>query len=352
MASPSVPSRRTVLAAALTTLVVMASGLVTRDTSSAAPGTRTLVVAGYTTPREVYNKEVFPAFKKYWQQKTGQEVKFEDSWQGSGAQSRAVIAGLEADVVVLSLDPDVEKLSKAGLITHDWRQQAVGGMVSRSVVALAVRKGNPKGIKDFSDLTKPGLNVLTPNVRTSGGAMWNVAAIYGSGLRGAGNGADAATRADALLKGILTNVTIMDKGARESMITFERGVGDVAITYENEILTGRATGQTYDMVIPPSTLLIENPAAVVDTYVDKHGSRDVAEAFVAFLTTRKVQESFARAGYRSVDTAVQARYAAQFPQPTDLFTIKDLGGWPKVSKDYFGAGGVYDRVAGPAAEAR
>ena len=250
----------------------------------AAKPIRTLTLGAYTTPREAYGKAIIPAFQRYWQEKTGEEVRFEESYLGSGAQARAIVGGFEADVAALSLEADVESIARASLITRDWKAGPYAGMVTRSIVVIAVRTGNPMAIRDWDDLRRPGLNVLTPNVRTSGGAMWNVCAIYGAALRG-GTAAprDDARAAEDLLGGVLRNVSIMDKGARESIVSFEKGLGDVAITYENEVLVGLKAGRAYDYIVPRATILIENPAAVVDTYADKHGNRDLADAFVAFL---------------------------------------------------------------------
>jgi len=313
--------------------------------ASATPTARTLTLGAYTTPREAYGKAIIPAFQRYWKQKTGQEVRFQESYLGSGAQARAIVGGFEADVAALSLEADVDTLAKAGLIQRDWRAGPGRGMVSRSVVVLAVRQGNPKAVRDWDDLRRKGLEVLTPNVRTSGGAKWNVCALYGAALRG-GTGAkkgDGAA-ASALLTDVLRNVTVMDKGARESMINFEKGVGDVAITYENEVLVGRKSGETYEYVVPRATILIENPAAVVDRYADKHGNRDVAEAFVAFLATPEAQRAFAEYGLRPVDAGVARETAGKFPAVRDLFSIRDLGGWAQVDKSLFAPDGVYERA--------
>jgi sulfate/thiosulfate-binding protein len=310
-----------------------------------APAVRTLTLAAYTTPREVYGREIIPAFQKMWKEKTWQEVRFEESYLGSGAQARAVVGGFEADVAALSLEPDLQKLVEAGLVRPEWNRGPHGGMVSRSIVVLGVRPGNPKGIRDWDDLRKPGVNILTPSPKTSGGAMWNVAALHGAVARGhAGGGAQP----EAVLGEVLRNVSIMDKGARESMLTFESGVGDVAITYENEALVAKQAGKAMDYVIPRSTILIENPVAVVDTYADKHGNRDVAEAFVAFLTTPEVQRMYARYGLRAVDDKVAAETAAQYPRVQDLFTVRDLGGWPALTSTLFAAGGSFDRASASA----
>ncbi|MDD5390111.1 MAG: sulfate ABC transporter substrate-binding protein [Gallionellaceae bacterium] len=306
----------------------------------ATTAARSLTLGAYTTPREAYGKAIIPAFQRYWKQKTGQEVRFQESYLGSGAQARAIVGGFEADVAALSLEADIDSLARAGLIQRDWRAGPSRGMVSRSVVVLAVRKGNPKAVRDWNDLRHAGLEVLTPNVRTSGGAKWNVCALYGAAMRG-NNDTTAAT---ALLSDVLRNVTVMDKGARESMINFEKGVGDVAITYENEVLVGRKSGETYEYVVPRATILIENPVAVVDKYADKHGNRDLAEAFVAYLATPEAQHAFAEYGLRPVDAGVAKEVGKQFPAVRDLFTIRDLGGWGQVDKTLFGPAGVYERA--------
>jgi len=305
----------------------------------------TLVLGGYTTPREAYGKAVLPAFQKFWKEKTGKEVEFQESYQGSGAQSRAIIGGFEADIAALSLEGDIDKIAEAGLITHDWKATLYHGMISTSIVVIAVRPGNPKGIKDWADLASPGLNVLTPDPKTSGGAQWNINAIYGAALRGlAGVPRDDKAAASEFLKSILRNVSIMDKGARESITNFEKGVGDVAITYENEVLVGQQSGQSYEYVIPASTILIENPVALVDRSVDKHGVREAAEGFINFLWTPDAQRAYARFGLRPVNEAVSAEVKAQFPPVQDLWKIDYLGGWKQVTDEIYGPKGVYTRI--------
>ena len=306
----------------------------------------TLILGAYTTPREAYGKAVIPAFQKYWKDKTGQDVEFQESYQGSGAQSRAIIGGFEADIAALSLEGDIDKIAEAGLISHDWKSTPNRGMVSTSIVVIAVRSGNPKNINDWPDLAHAGLNVLTPDPKTSGGAQWNINAIYGAALRGfAGVAKDDKAAAQEFLKSVLRNVSIMDKGARESITTFEKGVGDAAITYENEVLVGRQSGQNYDYVVPHSTILIENPIALVDKYVDKHGAREVAEAFVNFLWTQEAQRGYAKYGLRPVvPTAVAGEVLAQFPAVQDLWKVDYLGGWKKVSDEIYGPQGVYSKT--------
>jgi sulfate/thiosulfate transport system substrate-binding protein len=305
----------------------------------------TLILAGYTTPREAYGKGIIPAFQKYWKEKTGQDVEFQESYQGSGAQSRAIAGGFEADIAALSLESDLDRIAEAGLITHDWKSKPNHGVVSTSVVVIAVRQGNPKGIRDWPDLTRPGLNVIAPDPKTSGGAQWNVNAIYGAALRGAaGVPKDDPAAAKQFLKDVFRNVSILDKGARESITTYEKGIGDVAITYENEVLVGRQSGQNYDYVIPRSTILIENPVALVDKYVDKHGVRQAAEAFVNFLLEKEPQRAYAKYGLRPVDQDVAREVQGQYPAVEDLWKIDYLGGWARVTREIYGPEGVYTKV--------
>jgi len=303
-----------------------------------APGALKLTLAAYSSPSAAYDK-IIPLFVADYKAKTGQAVSFATSYQGSGAQSRAVIGGLEADVVALALAPDVDAIAKAGLITHDWTTAPHKGIPSDSIVAFAVRKGNPKNIHDWADLAQPGLNVLTPDAASSGGARWNILGLYGAALRGhvTGVAANDPAAAQTFLTSVLMNVSVMDKDARTSMTTFEKGVGDVAITYEDEVVQGQQRGQDYQLIIPQSTLLIETPVAVVDTYVDKHGTRAAAEAFVNFLFTPPAQQVFAQLGFRPVDPDVAKATAAQFPAVTDLFTIDQFGGWSKANSDFFAA---------------
>ena len=300
-----------------------------------------LILAGYTTPREAY-RELIPLFQEQWKAKTGQNVVFEESYQGSGAQSRAVAEGFEADIVALSLEADVIRLEEAGLITHNWRNQPFGGMVSTSVVAFAVREGNPKGIQDWADLAQPGLEILTPNPKTSGGAMWNILGAYGAAQRGhvAGYSADEAGAQEFLLA-VLQNVSVMDKSARDSIVNFEKGIGDVAITYENEVFVGQQAGQVYELVLPTSTIQIDNPIAIVDSYADKHGTREVAEAFIEFLFTPEAQQVFAKYGLRSPDPDVAQTTVDLYPPIEDLFTISHFGGWQDATPTFFGETGIF-----------
>lgn len=305
----------------------------------------TIILGAYTTPREAYGK-LIPLFQHQWKDKTGQDVEFQESYLGSGAQSRAVVGGFEADLVALSLEADVNRIGDAGLITHDWKSKGAGGMVSNSIVVFAVREGNPKNIKDWKDLTRQGLEILTPDPASSGGAQWNVMAAWGAAKRGFVDGyaPEDDNAARQFLKDVFKNVTVLDKGARESIINFEMGVGDVAITYENEVLVAHRAGQKYDYVIPRSTILIENPIAVVDSNVDRHGTREVAEAFRDFLLTPEAQTVFAEYGLRSIDTTVAKRTQAQYPPVQDLFLIEDVGGWKTVTSTFFGPNGIFTKL--------
>jgi sulfate/thiosulfate-binding protein len=322
-----------------------AAGATTAVVPVANGGPNTIVLGAYSTPREAYGK-LIPIFKAQWKQQTGQDITFQESYQGSGAQARAIAQGFEADIAALSLEADVNQIIKAGLITHDWKTGPYKGMVSDSIVAFAVRKGNPKGIKDWADLAKPGVQILTPNPKTSGGAQWNILALYGAAKRGFVQGVakDDDAAATEFLKSVLKNVTVLDKDARGSITNFEQGVGDVAITYENEVLVGKQNGQDYDLVIPRSTILIENPVALVDKSVDKHGNRKAVEAFLNFLFSKEAQNVFAQYGLRSVDPEVAKATAAQYPAVADLFQIDYFGGWKEATPKYFGDGGIFSKA--------
>ena len=321
------------------------------DTAAPAPTETTapkppvkLTLAAYSTPAEAYEK-IIPLFIAHWKAEHNQDVTFEKTFAGSGAQSRAVIGGLEADIVALSLEGDVTNIAKADLIKRDWKAVAPkSGIVTTSVVGFAVRKGNPKGIKDWADLAQPGLEILTPDPKTSGGAQWNILALYGAALRGKIKDVPAGDEAAAtkFLVSVLKNVTALDKDARGSITNFETGNGDVAITYENEVALGQQRGQDYELILPTSTISIETPVAVVDVNSDKHGVTEVADAFVQFIFSKEAQEIFAQYGFRSSDPDVLKATASQFPAITDLFTITDqYGGWPTAKEKYFSDTGIY-----------
>lgn len=297
----------------------------------------TLTLAAYSTPREVYGK-IIPAFQTKWKEEhNDQQVIFQESYGGSTTQSQNVVNGFEADIVALSLAPDVDFIADEGLITHDWTDAPDKGMVSSSLVVFDVRPGNPKGIVDFDDLTQDGLEILTPDPASSGGARWNIVAAYGAAMRGfADNEEGDESGAIDLLGGIFENVTVLDKTARDSIKNFEAGNGDIAITYENEILTAQEAGLEDEMVIPPSTILIENPVAVVDEYAEKHCVEEVAEAFVEFLHTPEAKELYTSVGFlRSTDRAEAQKGGEDFPPVKDLFTVEDIGGWDDLNTNLF-----------------
>lgn len=321
------------------------SGAATNTGSNGAPASCTpsdspvITFAAYSTPREVYGK-IIPAFQAKWKEDhDGQNVIFQESYGGSTSQAQNVVNGFQADVVALSLAPDVDTIKDAGLITHDWTAAPDGGMVSASVVVFDVRPDNPKAITDYDGLTQPGLQILTPDPAASGGARWNIVSAYGAAERGnvAGVTADDAG-AEQLLTGIFKNVTVMDKSARDSIKNFEAGNGDVAITYENEVLTAQKAGLPDEMVIPPSTVLIENPVAVVDKNAEAHCVVAAANGFVDFLHSDDAKALYASVGFlRPVDPAAAAQGDGDtFAPIQDLFTVADLGGWDQIDTKVFG----------------
>jgi sulfate transport system substrate-binding protein len=288
-------------------------------TSGGSGKSAKLALVAYSTPQVVYD-ELIPAFAKT---SPGTGVSFTQSYGASGDQSRAVEAGQPADVVAFSLAPDVNKLVKAGLVADNWADTPTKGFVSNSVVVLMVRKGNPKGIKTWADLLKPGVEVLTPNPFTSGGAKWNLMGAYGAQLK---LGKTPAQATDYIRELLTKHVKVQDKSGRESVQNFLGGNGDVCISYENEAITAQQKGSDVDYVIPDQTLLIQNPIAVTAKAAPQ------AKAFVDFALSKPAQEIFAKHGYRPVDGEVTGGH---FPTPKDLFTIDDLGGWTKVNDTFF-----------------
>ncbi|MGE5459618.1 MAG: sulfate ABC transporter substrate-binding protein [Solirubrobacterales bacterium] len=310
--------------------------------------TPVITFAAYSTPREVYGK-IISAFQTKWKDEhDGQQVIFQESYGGSTTQAQNVVNGFEADVVALSLGPDVDYIADAGLITHDWTAEADGGMVSTSVVVLDVRPGNPKGFADFSDIGAAGVGVLTPDPASSGGARWNIVAMYGAAMRGfAGVTEGDEAGAQTLLTNVFHNVIALDKSARDSIKNFEAGNGDVAITYENEVFTAQDAGLPDEAVYPPSTILIENPATVVDVNVDKHCVRDAAEAFVEYLHSDEAKEYYRTVGsLRPTDAAAAAAGDKEmgFPPIQDLWTVDDFGGWKALDEKLFSDSGVFTQA--------
>jgi sulfate transport system substrate-binding protein len=303
-------------------------------------------LAAYSTPREVYNAKIIPAFVKLWKDQTGQSVLFQESYAGSTTQAQNVVNGLPADIVALSLAPDVQQIADAGLITQDWTRAPDKGMVSSSVVVFDVRPGNPSGVADWNDLATPGLEVLTPDPAQSGGARWNLVSLWGSALRGdvPGVTVDDEAAATTLLQGVTSNVLTYDKSARDSIQNFEAGNGDVAITYENEVKTANAADPGKDeAVYPKGSVMIENPVAVVDKNAEAHCVTDVANAFVEFLHTDEAKGYYTTTGYlRSTDAKQAAAGDPKngFPAIDDLFTVDDLGGWDALDEKLFSESGI------------
>ncbi|MEO6688570.1 MAG: sulfate ABC transporter substrate-binding protein [Dokdonella sp.] len=312
------------------------------------PAETSLLNVSYDPTRELYS-DINAAFAADWKQRNGESVAIKQSHGGSGKQSRSVIDGLEADVVTLALAYDVDALHAHGdLLPADWQKRLPDNSAPyTSTIVFLVRKGNPKGIKDWDDLVKPGVGVITPNPKTSGGARWNYLAAWGYAAKKYGG--DAAAQ-DFIAK-MFKNVPVLDTGARGATTTFvERGQGDVLLAWENEALLalGEAGGKdTFEIVAPSTSILAEPSVAVVDKVVDKHGTRKIAEAYLQFLYTPQGQEIAAKNGYRPRDSAIAARYAEKFPQ-LPLFTVDEtFGGWQKAQATHFADGGTFDQIYTP-----
>ena len=286
----------------------------------------TLNLVAYSTPQQVYEDNSSPAFKDT---SDGKDVDFSNSFGSSGDQSRAVEAGQPADVVEFSLEPDMTRLVDAGIVGSDWNQNQYKGIVTNSVVTLMVRPGNPKNIQSFDDLARDDVEVIDPNPATSGGARWNIMAIYGSQI--AEGKSDA--QAQDFVKQVLANTSVQDDSARDSLNTFSGGKGDVLVGYENEAIQAKQESIDLDYVTPDSTILIQNPIAVTKDAPSE------AQKFLDFLYTDQAQQSFADAGYRPVVKSVADKNASKFPTPSGLFTIDKFGGWSKVADPFFGDNG-------------
>ncbi len=304
----------------------------------------TLLNVSYDPTRELY-KDYNEAFAKQWKAKTGDNVTVKQSHGGSGKQARTVIDGLEADVVTLALAYDIDAVAERGLIKPDWQKRlAHNSAPYTSTIVFLVRKGNPKGIKDWADLVKPGISVITPNPKTSGGARWNYLAAWGYALKKPG-GSEAGAR-DYVGK-LFKNVPVLDSGARGATTTFvERGIGDVLLAWENEALLAiRELGPDKVQIVAPSvSILAEPPVAVVDKVADKRGTRKVAEAYLQYLYSDEGQEIAAKNYYRPTSPKTLAKYAAQYPK-VKLFTIDEVtGNWAKTQKAHFADGGLFDQI--------
>ena len=311
---------------------------------SLAQAQTTLLNVSYDPTRELY-QEFNPAFAKYWKGKSGQEVVVKQSHGGSGKQARSVIDGVDADVVTLALAGDIDAIAeKARLLPADWQKRLpLASTPYTSTIVFMVRKGNPKGIKDWGDLVKPGVAVITPNPKTSGGAQWNYLAAWEFAKRTYGSEA----KAKEFVANLYKNVPVLDSGARGSTITFvERGIGDVFLSWENEaFLAVKELGpDKFDIIVPSLSVLAQPPVAIVDKNVDKKGTRQVAQAYLEYLYSEAGQEIAARNYYRPTLDKVAKKYAKQFPAVT-LFTVDEaFGGWSKAKEVHFKDGGVFDQI--------
>jgi sulfate/thiosulfate transport system substrate-binding protein len=327
---------------ALAAFMVAVSTLVRPNPVSAAEVS--ILNVSYDPTRELY-QDYNAAFGKYWKAKTGNDVNINQSHAGSGKQARAVIDGLDADVVTLALAYDINAIvDNAHLLPPNWQSRLPDNSCPyTSTIVLLVRKGNPKGIHDWDDLVKPGISVITPNPKTSGGARWNFLAAWGYALRK--NHGDEAKARDFVAK-LYANVPVLDSGARGSTTTFvERGIGDVLMAWENEALMSlkQFGSDKFELVVPSVSVLAEPPVAVVDRVAQRHGTSEVAKAYLEYLYTPEGQEIVAHNFYRPRDRAVAAKYKSQFPD-LPLFTISEFGGWTKAQKTFFADGGVFDQM--------
>jgi sulfate transport system substrate-binding protein len=307
----------------------------------------TLLNASYDPTRELY-VDFNAAFARYWKTKSGQDVRIDQSHGGSGSQARSVVGGLQADVVTLALASDIDTIAtSAKLLPLNWESLLPDNSSPyTSTVVLLVRAGNPKGIHDWGDLARPGVAVITPNPKTSGGARWNYLAAWSWALAQPG-GSDASAR--EFVRRLFKNVPVLDTGARGSTITFvQRGLGDVLVAWENEALLARRElgADKFEIIMPSVSILAEPPVAVVDAVALRRGTREVAQAYLGYLYSKEGQEIIARHFYRPRDVEVAARYAQQFPQ-LKLATIADFGGWPKAQSTHFKEGGVFDQISAP-----
>ena len=304
-----------------------------------------LMNISYDPTRELY-EQINPAFVKYWEAKAKQKVTVQQSHGGSGKQARSVIDGLEADVVTLALAYDIDAIAEKGrLLPADWQKKLPNNSTPyTSTIVFLVRKGNPKQIKDWNDLVKPGVKVITPNPKTSGGARWNYLAAWGYALRKNGN---AEAKAQEFVAKLFKNVPVLDSGARGATTTFvQRGIGDVLVAWENEAYLGLKEfgADKYEIVTPSLSILAEPPVAVVEKAAKKHGTTVIAQGYLEFLYTDEAQDIVGRNYYRPRAAAAAAKYAANFPK-VELFTLESVfGDWTKVQKTHFADGGTFDKI--------
>lgn len=313
----------------------------TSTTSATQGGNVELNFVSFAVTKAAHD-EIIPKFVEQWKKENNQNVTFKQSYGGSGSQTRAVIDGLEADIVHLALALDTKKIETAGLIQPGWEKEAPNNaIVSQSVAALVTREGNPKSVKTWADLAKDGVSVITANPKTSGGARWNFLGLWGSVTQTGGNDA----KAQDFTAKVFKNVPVLPRDAREaSDAFFQQGQGDVLINYENEMILAGQQGEKLPYVVPDVNISIDNPIAVVDKNVDKHNTRKVAEAFVQFLYTPESQRTFAKYGFRPVEASVGKEVAKQFPAIKTLFTAQEMGGWDEIQKKFFDDGAIFDQI--------
>jgi sulfate/thiosulfate transport system substrate-binding protein len=302
---------------------------------SCAQNTVEIILVSNSVTKTAY-QHITDKFAEKWQKEHKQTVIFSQSYGSSGAQTRAVIDGLEADVVALALQPDISKIQKAGLIQPGWEKKLPGNsIVSKSVVAIVTQLGNPQNIRSWADLNRPGLKIITTNPKSSGAARWIFLALW--------NGIEQPT--EAKMQQIYQNTIVLAKDAREaSDVFFKQGQGDVLLTYENEAILIGQKGERVEYVTPPTNISIDLPVAIVDANVDKHGNRLVVEAFTKYLFEQTAQQEFAKVGFRSILPAVQAQFAQQYQPLAKIIHIDELGGWPKAQEQFFADHAMFDRI--------
>ncbi|ANS76766.1 sulfate transporter subunit [Paenibacillus yonginensis] len=340
--------KKAVIASVVLSLTVALTACGSNEDQASADSKKIeLLNVSYDPTRELY-ESYNKAFAAYWKEKTGQEVTIKQSHGGSGKQSRSVIDGLNADVVTLALGYDIDAIQEAGLINEGWQSKYEhNSSPYTSTILLLVRKGNPKGIKDWDDLIKDGVEVITPNPQTSGGARWNYLAAWEYAMHH-NNGDEEQTK--EFMRKLFANVPVLDTGARGATTTFvERGIGDVLIAWENEaMLSMKELGQDkFDIVYPSESILAEPPVAVVDDNVDKRGTRDAAEAYLQYLYSEEGQTIAAENYYRPTLESVKEKYKDKF-KDIKLYTIdEEFGGWAKAQKEHFSDGGIFDQIYTP-----
>lgn len=312
------------------------------NSASTKPKNVELTLVSFAVTRDAY-KAIIPKFVEKWQQEHNQTVTFKESYGGSGSQTRAVVDGLPADITHLALALDTQKIEKAGLIQPGWETEVPNnGIVSSSVAALVTREGNPKGIKTWADLAKNGVRLITADPKTSGVARWNFLALWNSAIK---SGDEA--KAVEFVTTVYKNVPVLTRDAREATDAFfKQGQGDALINYENEIILAQQKGLKVNYTIPDVNISIDNPVAVVDKNVDKHGTREVAEAFVKYLFTPEAQQEFAKVGFRPVDETVakSKEFSEKYPPVKSLSTVQELGGWDAVQQKFFADGAIFDQI--------